>query len=225
MPFDPDAFHSAAAARQDEAPPDGHYDAELIDSTIITANADGRQSLKLTWKVIAGAQRDESWSSLHSIEQYNRDGEPSQALAITIDTLRRMGVTAVDLPREDPRAINSGDDLRRETRQLHGHGFDVEIKRSGQWVNTNPSHALDYAAPSLPGSGSSRQPQSAVYGGDGPAQQQQATLAQQAQQNVEPQYTGTSDVTPPDAAKEYVPAERPPQRGDIDPETGEPFPF
>lgn len=227
MPFNAEAFR--AAERGGDAPPDGHYDAELIDSTIITANADGRQWIKLTWKVLAGAQRDECWESWHSIDQYDKNGEPSQALGITVGTLRTMGV--------DVDSVRDEHDLLSAARDLQGHGFDVEIKRKGIFVNTNVSHVLEHVAPSLPSTGngpapssssSSRAPSNAIYGDDvqQPAQPaQQSSLGEQARTNAEPQPTGRSDVTPPDAEREYAQPDKSPQRGDIDPETGEPFPF
>lgn len=226
MPFDPDAFRSAAASSNDEAPPDAHYDAELIDSTIVTANADGRQWLKLTWKVLAGAQRDESWASLHTIDAYKQDGETNPGLGYTIDSLRKMGVTRVDEPRDSPLAINDDDDLRAAVREFHGRGFDVEVKRSGRFVNTYPSHPLDVVAPSLPGTGggggAARPSGNAIYGSDGPAQQSQATLSEQAQQSREPVHVGGSDVTPEGAADEL---RQPYKKGDVNPDTGEPFQF
>jgi hypothetical protein len=153
MPFNAADMYAEATARRDDAPPDGFYDVDLIDSTIITANATGRQSLKLTWKVLTGAQRDESWSTLHTLERYRTDGELSGGLGVTTDMLRKMGLTQLDEPSESPNALRNGDDLRAAVRQLHGRSYHVEVKRSGQWTNTNVRGTLEVTA-----SGYSTQP-------------------------------------------------------------------
>jgi hypothetical protein len=213
MPFDAQAFRQAAAQARDEAPPDGRYDAELIDSRIVTANSDGRAWLVLSWKALSGAQRDECWDSLHTIDQYDKQGEPNMGLSITVQTLEAMGI--------DTQQIRDDVTLSAAVKALHEHGFDVEIKRRPPFTNTYVKGALQHVAASLPGSGGG----DAIYG-EWPTRQQSApstgSLAEQAADATSPVYTGVSDVTPPGVV--VSPAGKT-QRGDIDPDTGEPFLF
>lgn len=220
MPFDAQAFQTAANT-SDDAPPDGEYDAELIDTTVVTANADGRQWAKLTWKALAGAQRDESWTSLHSLDAYRQDGEPNPGLKFTVQTLQRLTIDTSKI-----RSDESGmDDLLAAMREVRGNAYRVAVKRNGQFTNTYVNDWLANAAASLPGTGEggeARPAQNAIFGADGPAQPQQRSLSDAA---AGFEHVGGSDVTPPGAADELAVKAAPPKKGDIDPETGEPFPF
>jgi hypothetical protein len=134
MPFNPDAWRKAADERESAGPPDGRYDLELADSATITSNKDGRLWLKLTWNVLGGEHRDELFTTMHSINQYDRDGNPSQALGITIGMIESMGVNA--------RELYSERELRDAMEALRGDYFDVNVKHSGQFTNVNVNGPL-----------------------------------------------------------------------------------
>jgi hypothetical protein len=209
MPFDPQAF--ATAGRQDEAPPDATYEVELIAATIITANADGRQWAKLSWKVLAGPQRDESWDSLHGLDRYNSSGELSPQLDFTKDTLERIGV--------DTTAVASEDDLVAAMRACVGRAYNVEVKRSGGFTNSYVrGHVLGpNPTPTPPQPAAPAAPQA-------PAQQAQGGSIL----NPPPERRDVERVEnpPPDIPVEPYPQPEPvPARGDIDPVTGKPWPF
>src|SRR4051794_21667148 len=122
MPFNPQAFKDAASQSRGGEPPDGVYDVEFIDSNTFNASTDGRAWLRLWWKVISGAQRDESWSSQQSIDQYDKNGDPNAALSYTTDLLGTMGV--------EFEQMHSEEDLRIALRKMHGRAYEVEVKRS-----------------------------------------------------------------------------------------------
>jgi hypothetical protein len=248
MPFSGQALRDAKDQRSDDAPPDGRYDVELVESRIVQANSDGRSWLILTWRVLAGAQRDEQWDSLHTIDQYDRNGDPNPGLGITVQSLDAMGV---DLDNVD------GDvDLQRALRAMYGRGFDVEVKRKPPYTNTYVRGVMvgvgvnaTQQGESPPSTGyghppdksstpetiaSSSQGANAILGGDVP--ERAPSLREQAAAAQSPQRTGESDVTPrgatdafktgePQTQGDDVPWEthEPPKRGDPNPETGEPF--
>jgi hypothetical protein len=219
MPFNPNAWKQASEGTRDaEAPPDGEYDVELYDSTIITARADGRQWIKLTWTALAGAQRDRTWSSLHTIDHLTRDGELNTGLGITIESLEKM--YGGKLP-----VVNSEDELRDLVAGLENRPYVIEVKRNGNFTNAYVRRRLEQAEPSLPGTGGygsapSNGPGNAVYAGDVIAAQ--TTPAELAGRM--PERTGESDVTKREDVAAFTPS-APVKKGDIDPETGEPIPF
>lgn len=232
MPFDPTAWQQAAEGTRDlEAPPDNEYEAELVDKAVITARADGRQSIKLTWRVLAGPQRDAQWSTLYSLEQYNRDGEPSPALSITVQNLKRMGL--------ETEGITDADELDEALAPLVGRAFTVRVKRSGSFTNTDPQAPLDNAQPSLAGTGYGEAPRngptSAIIGDDRGGLSAPAAgigLDTRAGLRRDTERTGESDVPAPEAGEFQPPAagddvpwegDEPPKQGDTNPATGKPF--
>lgn len=229
MPFDPDGWLSAVEeTKSDEAPPDALYEVELVDTDIATRNSDGVQWITLAWKVIAGAQRDARWTSWHTLERFKADGDRNPGLGFTVQALRTMGLDV------DNTRYGSEHELRSALATLEQSGYTVEVKRSGTFTNTYVKGKLDNVAPpsattygqeparaaeSTPGARSTGA--SAIYQGDGPEAQNGPTLADEGRAAVDPTPTGESDV-PGAGAGDFV---HPPQKGEIDPETGEPIPF
>jgi hypothetical protein len=228
MGFDSRGFAEAVdESRTDEAPPDAIYEAELAESSIITRRSDGAQWLKFTWKVIAGAQRDARWESLHTLERFKPDGERNPGLVFTVNALRAMGLDV------DNTSYTTDSELEDAVRPLEGKGYTVEVKRSSGFVNTYVKGQLETYAPSLPASGGDtpsygqpRQPANAIMGrDDGGTSVPPQTLAQASAPVVRDleRDPNVSDVTTPADVAQFETA--PPQKGDIDPETGEAIPF
>lgn len=230
MPFDPSGFREAASeSGSSEAPPDALYDAEVVTSKIATRQSDGVQWAVFTWRVLSGPHRDAQWDSMHTLERFKADGERNPGLAFTVQALRAMGVNV-----DDPSVSASEQALERTLQELEGHGYSVEIKRSGTFVNTYPKERLESYAASLPGSGGDdaprygqqRQPANAIMGDDsGGMSAPPQTLAQAGAPIVrDVERTGESDVT---TAADVAAFDRSsaPQRGDVDPETGDEIPF
>jgi hypothetical protein len=225
MPFDPTAFANAESDfNRDDPPAPGEYEVELTETDIISAK-DGRQFAKVVYKVVSGFARDHVWGVVHTLDALNRDGEPNGGLAITKQTLRELGVE-VDM-------VQSIVDLRHALDGIQGKQYVVEVSRNGQYVNTKPKRALNGASSSPPPAASSYGQQAAppaqgssnaIYGGDGPSSQPQAQsqgMLGPDEVRREPERTGQSDVPGPQPGD----FEHPPQKGDLDPETGEPIPF
>jgi hypothetical protein len=230
MPFDPSGFREAVdESKTDEAPPDAIYETELVESQIITRRSDGAQWAKFAWKVVAGPQRDSRWESLHTLERFKPDGERNPGLVFTVQALRAMGLDVDNTP------YNSDRELEDALRTLEGKGYTVEVKRSGGFVNTYPKGVLETYAPSLPGSGGDTPaygqqraaPANAIMGrDDGGTSAPPQTLGQAGApitRDVE-RDPNVSDVTTPTDVEAFTTRE-PVQKGDIDPETGQPIPF
>jgi hypothetical protein len=224
MPFDPTAFANAESDfNRDDPPAPGEYEVELTETDIISAK-DGRQFAKVVYKVVSGFARDHVWGVVHTLDALNRDGEPNGGLAITKQTLRELGIE-VDM-------VQSIVDLRHELERIQGKQYVVEVSRNGQYVNTKPKRALNGATPTpAPSSYGQQQPSAsgigspaggsnAVYQGDAPSSSAQGMLGPDEVRR-QPESTGQSDVPGPQAGE----FEHPPQKGDLDPETGEPIPF
>ena len=225
MPFDPQAWAEADSGGGGEAPPDGLYEVELADAKIVTTRADEDKAI-MTWRVISGPHRDSEWETWHTFEPKTKDGEPNPGIGYTKQMLRTMR-----FPVDDPSASNSLDAIKRNLAELVGKGYTIDVKRNGTFVNVYARGVLDTYAPSLPGSGGDdaptygqprQQPSNAIMGHDGggvsaPPQ----TLADAGRIDVE--RTGESDVTKPADVETFT--HEPVQKGDIDPETGEPIPF
>jgi len=221
MPFDPTALRTAAEAPGwDEAPPPDTYEAELIKAEVFAAKSNGSEWLRLGWKVLSGRLVDHEWSHIQTLERYKPDGEDNEmALSITARILSTLGI--------DIAAIQTADDLPRQLATVRGQAYAVEVKRNGNFINTTPKNRLASYQPSMPGTGYGETPaqsaQSAIYQGDGPAQAG-GLLTQEQQPSRLPEPTGESDVPGPKPG-EFVHPEPPPQKGDIDPATGEAIPF
>jgi hypothetical protein len=198
MPFDATAMREAANETPGgEAPPDGLYDAELTAGELATRKSDGVQWAAMTFRVMSGPHRDAQWTSMWTLERFKSDGERSGGFGITVQSLRTMGV--------DVDQVFSEADLKRALSGLEGSGFSVEVKRNGQWLNTNPRSRLE--TPSLQGSGYGQQPQSLG------AQTRVDTI----------EHNGASDVTS-DADVQAFDRSSAPKQGDVDPATGEAIP-
>jgi hypothetical protein len=216
MPFDPSALQNAATAPGfDEPPPPDVYDAALTKAEIFESKA-GQDTLRLGWTVVSGRLVDHQWTHVQSLEPLKPDGsDNSGALGITARILSTLGIEIAQ--------IKTADDLPRQLAAVRGQVYSVEVKRNGAYVNTMPQSRLSSYQPSMAGTGYGSAPepaaQNAVYGGDGPANG--GGLLTQAKP-PQPEITGESDV-PGAKPGEFV--EQPPQKGDIDPETGEPIPF
>lgn len=217
MPFNPTALRNAGEQTGfDEAPPPASYEAELYKAETFYANTTGEQFLRLGWKILTGRLRDHKWQTIHCIEDYKPDGTDNEgALRVTMGVLKGMGVEITD-------AVRTPDDLLAVLHPLVGAPFAIDVKQSGQYRNTWPQNPLASVQQDMPVSGYGQPPQSqnAVYQGDGPAQS--GGLLQQAAEPRYPEATGESDVP---GAKPGEFEEPPPQKGDIDPATGEPIPF
>jgi len=215
MPFDPAAFKNAEGDfAYDEPPSAGEFETRLTKSDIITANKDGRQSVKLTWTVLSGFARDHEWGSWHTLEALDRQGEPSGGLAITKRTLRDLGI---DVDRVDGIV-----DLRRELDRVTGVDYVVETAKNGQWWNTKVLRPLEQTAmPAIP---PGPRPSNAIYGSDAPEAQSptgQGILGPDEVRRDLQKDPNASDI-PGAGPGEFQHA---PARGEIDPETGEPIPF
>lgn len=204
MPFDPTAMREAANETPGgEAPPDGLYDAECTAAELATRKSDGVQWAAMTFRVMSGPHRDAQWTSMWTLERFKSDGERSGGFGITVQSLRTMGV--------DVDQVYSEADLKRALSGLEGSGFSVEVKRNGQWLNTNPRDRLE--TPSLQGSTS-------TYGQQQP--QPQPLGAPTRVDTIE--HTGASDVTSPEDVAAFDRSSAPKQ-GDVDPATGDAIPF
>jgi hypothetical protein len=234
MPFNPAALSQAATAPgYDEPPPAGHdYESQLVSVEMFESKA-GEEFLRVKWRVLAGQHRDHEWSHVQSLEELDRNGEPNGALVITARVLDSIGV--------DVDSITSRSDLRRELDKYEGGSYLVEIKQNGRYVNTMPKHKLDHVQATMtttpttrdpgveyrgdagqPAYGQQRASSNAIYQGDEPQQRDERAMSMSTQDvRRDPVRTGESDV-PGANGGEFV---HPPQRGDIDPETGEPIPF
>jgi hypothetical protein len=197
MPFDATAMREAANETPGgEAPPDGLYDAECTASELATRKSDGVQWAAMTFRVMSGPHRDATWTSMWTLERFKADGERSGGFGITVQSLRTMGV--------DVDQVYSEADLKTALSGLEGVGFSVEVKRNGQWLNTNPRSRIE--TPSL-------------YG-----QQQPQSLGEQATVRRDIETNGSSDVTS-DSDLAAFDRSSAPKRGDIDPDTGDAFQF
>jgi hypothetical protein len=234
MPFNPGALAEAAASPGwDEPPPPSTYESLFRDFDIFESKA-GKMTLRLSWRVLSGPQRDHEWSHVQSLEELDDRGDPNPALPITARILETMGVDIVRVSQyEGPRALN---ELRRELEAQKGSNYEVEVKRNGAYVNTTPKSRIgggtttsspsSTSETSASGIGSSGGGSNAIYQGDGPPPGPRPAASggglnlstDDVRRDVE--QTGESDV-PADTSG----FESPPQKGDIDPETGEPIPF
>jgi hypothetical protein len=239
MPFDPTAFANAESDfNRDDPPAPGEYEVELTDADIFTAKSSGDQFIKFTWKVVSGFARDHVWGSIHNLEALDRNGEPASGrLGFTKRTCRAVMGDRIDL-------VQNAVDLRREAERAVGGQYVVEVTRNGAYTNTDVQRSLNGASatpptapssygqqaappaqqPSASGIGSPAGGSNAVYQGDGPSSssqpQSQGMLGpDEVRRDIE--RTGESDVPGPQPGE----FEHPPQKGDIDPETGEPIPF
>jgi hypothetical protein len=210
MPFNPVALKEARdASGFDSPPPPNDYDAAMYKADIFESKT-GEDYLRLRYRVVgAGTYRDHEWSTIHTLEEYNRQGEPNLGLSVTAQVLEGLGI--------DLGGIDSKVDLRRRLDAVEGSVFRVEVKRNGQYVNTTPTASIETrvaqntasAPPVQQGYGEPPAQMSmapsggnAIYQGDGPA---------------------TTPAPPPQSD---VPGEGfPPQRGSVDPGTGEEIPF
>ena len=222
MGFNASAFAQAAAAPGfDEPPPPALYEALFRDFDIFESKA-GKLTLRLSWTVLTGQLRDHEWSHVQTLEQYNDQGEDNPALAITARVVEAIGVDVQRVSAyEGAQALT---ELRRQLGEHTGGAYEVEVKRNGQYVNTTPKQRLRSVQETMPTSASSYGQQQTPKPPPGPrpeASRQGDGLnlsTDDVRRDVE--RTGESDV-PSDASG----FERPPQRGDVDPETGEPIPF
>lgn len=231
MPFDPQAFANADASGfgGDEPPAPGEYEVRLDSTDIFTARDGERQFAKLTWQVISGYARDHSWGSVHTLDATRPDGEPNAGLAVTKGILRDVGI--------DVDKVESIADLRHELDRVQGNLYIVEVSKNGQYVNTNPRRQLQSFQESMPtppsttttpanGASYGQARSNAIYQGDAPASatptpEGQGVLGPDEVRREGPVRTGESDV-PGAVGDEF---RHPPQKGDVDPETGEPIPF
>jgi hypothetical protein len=234
MPFDPTAFANAESNfNRDDPPAPGEYEVVVTDIDIFTAKDGYRQFAKVTYKVVSGFARDHVWGPPMTLDALKADGEPNGGLSVTKSNMRvLLGDDVVDSQ------VPTLADLRRALERIVGRQYVVEVVRNGQYVNTYPRRALnstsgstpnasDYgqqqqqpAQPSASGIGTPAGGSNAVYQGDGPSSSsQQSALGADVRRDVE--RTGQSDV--PGAQPGDF--EHPPQKGDLDPETGEPIPF
>lgn len=222
MGFDADAFNNANDQGGD-APPDGLYDVELYAHKFVRGRNDGRAWLLLTWVVLSGRERDRTFESWHTIDRYTKDGEDnSTAMRFTKELLAAL----ISQPKVPP--VRSEDELAQTVLEPSLHkSYEVEVKHSGIFANVYVKRALATVAPSLPGTGAAygqspaaSGPSNAIYAGDEIASQSSA--AEQSRRI--PERTGESDVTKRGDAEQFARAGAP-QRGSIDPETGEEIPF
>ena len=203
MPFDPSAWANAQSEfNRDEPPAPGVYTVVLAGGSTITARESGRQSAKLTWKVTEGFAADHVWGSLHTLEPFNKDGEPSAGLGMTKQALRTLGV--------DVAACKTIEALEDELARIGGTKAIVEVTQSGQWTNTNVKRLVE-PPPGPPPSGYGKPPE-------------ERGVFDPVRQDLVRDDPPTSDV-PGAGEREFVHSPAAPQRGDIDPETGEEIPF
>ena len=233
MPFDPTAFREAANESQGgDAPPDGIYDAEVVSAEVATRKSDGVQWAAITWKVLAGPHRDSQWSTMWSLERFKADGERSGAFPITVQQLRTMGM--------DVERVFTPEDLKRGLLALEGGVYSVGVKHNPPFVNVDVKQPLRDATPppqassgnaygqppaSPPNGHTAPPPTNAIMGDDaGGTSAPPQSLAASAATRTDVQRTGASDVTSPADVAAFDRSNAP-QRGSVDPETGEEIPF
>jgi hypothetical protein len=237
MTFNAAALKQAASAPGfDEAPPDSLYETTFRDFDIFESKA-GALTLRLSWTVASGQLRDHEWSSVQTLEELNARGEPNPALPITARIVETLGVDVDSVSRyEGPEALA---ELRTQLGKLTGETYEVEVKRNGQYVNTTPKRRLAGPQQSM-SNGSTygqppaqqqrqQQPAQTSMGGGGGSAILQGDVPERSGLNLstddvrrDTERTGESDV-PGAGPGDFE--HSPPQKGDIDPETGEPIPF
>ena len=120
MPFDSTAWANAQSDfNRDEPPAPGVYTVAMIGGSTITARESGRQSAKLNWKVLDGYAKDHVWGSLHTLEPFNKEGEPSAGLGMTKQALRTLGVNV--------EACTSIDALEDELARVQGAKEKLDV--------------------------------------------------------------------------------------------------
>jgi hypothetical protein len=211
MPFNPTALAQAQTSGFDEPPPPADYDTELVKAEIFESKS-GETFLRLHYRVIAGAQRDHEWSVVHSLEEHNRAGEANPALGITARVLSELGI--------ELEQIDSIIALRKALDMIEGNAYRVEVKRNGQYVNTTPMASIEQR---IAKATESTPPAQAGYGEPPRTQKIDDMVTHLAAQTDTPsQYKGLSSQPASDVSSDFAGA---PQRGSIDPETGQPIPF
>lgn len=225
MPFSMQAL--ASAATDSDAPPDGDYRASMWQADIFESKA-GAQFIRLHYRVLEGEHRDHEWTQIHPLDP------DAGGLKFTTDALMACGVDVIALA-ENP---NAGIyDLRRELDRVEGVELDVFVERKGRYTNSTPRPALEttmaargtdsYGQPPAQramdvGSGAAR-PGNAIYGGDQPTRGPIADMPRRVMAEAEARVAEARSAVPSsDVPSDF---DGPPQRGEIDPETGEPIPF
>jgi hypothetical protein len=199
MGFNANDWNESDSGGFDEPPPFGTYEVEVTHAGAFESK-DGRAFAKLTFRVLAGTELGHEWDQIGSLE--------GGGLFYTKGRLHALGY-----PTERP--VDSLQELDYKLGQvIEGVQAVVKVEPgTGGYTNTEILRRLGAAdvphpegvPPDVPG-----------------AKADEFVHPQQA--SLEESFTPSPPVAKPRPEPQTVPA-GPPQKGDIDPETGEPIPF
>jgi hypothetical protein len=214
MPFSASALAQAAESPGfEEPPPPADYEAAMYKADVFESKA-GENFVRLHYRVLGGPHRDHEWAAIHPI-----DAE-SAGLGVTAQVLTNLGIDVLALANAPGSGII---ELRKALDKVEGASYLVEVKRRGQYVNSMPKRTIEQrladAGPEpevAPGQTYGQAPpRNAILGpeDDAPRPRRRSQEPPQAEQ-----LTPRSDVP-------QTGFEAPPERGSVDPETGEVIPF
>jgi hypothetical protein len=119
-----DAWNNADpdAAGSGEAPPEGIYDVALTSADAFLSKSAGEPWIKLTFKVMSAQHQGHEWDVLQGFKSQKQAN-------FTKRTVRQLGVD-VDT------AVGGLDELGDLLQSAVGKYFVVEVKRTGDYLNT-----------------------------------------------------------------------------------------
>ena len=208
MGFNPNEWNDADTAGFDEPPPYGTYEVQVTQAGAFESK-EGKAFAKLTFRVLAGGELGREWDQIGSLE--------GGGLFYTKGRLHALGY-------DTDRQVDSLQELDYKLGQaLEGVQAVVKVEPGqGGYTNTEILRRLDKSETphpeGIPGDVPGATGDEFVH----PQQQTIDALPQTTQ--FDPTKGTMTPPAQPEVEPQPVPA-GPPQKGDIDPSTGEPIPF
>lgn len=130
---------SADGNNQDDAPPDGTYDAALIDAGAFTSKQDNDVA-KLEFQTV---DKQYTWTMIMGFAS-------TKAASFSKGTCATVGV--------DVDSVNSMEELDTALKAVVGGFFEVKVERNGDWTNTYVQDGIPAQQPDVPADTSDLQP-------------------------------------------------------------------